>query len=247
MIALFTDFGVQGPYLGQVQIVLQQQAPGIPVVNLMADAPQFSPHASAHLLAALSRHLPPRTVVFAVVDPGVGSSGREPVILCADDRWYVGPGNGLLDVVMGRAAKTAIWRVIWRPSLLSSTFHGRDLFAPLAAKLACGKSPQDPELLGEQWDEALVTEDPGDLEEIIYIDHYGNAMTGIRATKSAQGQLQLSSGSLISAARTFSDVAPGKGFWYANSLGLIEIAVNQGSAAERFELDIGTPIELLQS
>lgn len=244
MIALFTDFGVRGPYLGQVEVVLHQQAPGIPVVNLMADAPRFSPHASAHLLAALAQYLLPGTVVFAVVDPGVGSSTREPVMVLADDRWYVGPGNGLLDVVMGRATSTVLWRITWRPSSLSATFHGRDLFAPVVAKLARSKNLQDKELLGERWDEAVVTTDPGDLAEIIYIDHYGNAMTGIRAIKAGQcRRIRLPRGDLVSAAQTFHDVAPGEGFWYVNSLGLIEIAVNQGCAAKRFKLEVGTPIE----
>ncbi|ADJ28963.1 SAM hydrolase/SAM-dependent halogenase family protein [Nitrosococcus watsonii] len=245
MIGLFTDFGVLGPYLGQVRIVLQQQAPNIPVVNLMADAPRFSPHASAHLLAALGQHLPAGIVVFAVVDPGVGSSDREPVIVCADDRWYVGPGNGLFDVVMGRSVTAALWRITWRPPSLSATFHGRDLFAPVAARLAKAENPLDKELLGQRWDKAVVTEDPGNLEEIIYIDHYGNAMTGICGTKFRQGQLQLPSGDLVSAAQTFSDVDLGEAFWYVNSLGLIEIAVNQGCAAEFFKLDVGVPVKFI--
>ncbi|QBQ56516.1 hypothetical protein E3U44_09300 [Nitrosococcus wardiae] len=245
MIALFTDFGVQGPYLGQVEIVLRQQAPGIPIINLMADAPPFSPLASSHLLAALGQYLLPGTVVFAVVDPGVGSSAREPVMVCADDRWYVGPGNGLFDVVMGRAVSAILWRITWRPSSLSATFHGRDLFAPIVAKLARSKNLQDKELLGKRWNEALVTKDPGDLAEIIYIDHYGNAMAGIRAIKAGQCQrIRLPSGDWVSGARTFHDVAPGEGFWYVNSLGLIEIAINQGCAAKHFKLEVGTPIEL---
>lgn len=245
MIGIFTDFGVLGPYLGQVQIVLQQQVPHVPIVNLMADAPRFSPHASAHLLAALAQHLPLDTVVFAVVDPGVGSSDREPVIVCADDRWYVGPGNGLFDVVMGRSATAALWRITWRPPSLSATFHGRDLFAPIVAKLAGAENPQDKESLGQRWDKAVVTEDPGNLEEVIYIDHYGNAMTGIRGTKFEQGRVQLPSGDLISAAGTFSDVGVGEAFWYVNSLGLIEIAVNQGCAAELLKLDVRVPVKFI--
>jgi S-adenosylmethionine hydrolase len=246
MIALFTDFGVKGPYLGQVQIVLQQQAPDIPVVNLIADAPQFSPHASAHLLAALGQRLPLGTVVFAVVDPGVGSREREPIIVFADSRWYVGPGNGLLDVVMGRATSATLWRIIWQPSSLSATFHGRDLFAPIVAKLAQGEKPYGKEALGEQWDEALIAEDPGDLEEIIYIDGYGNAMTGVRAaTKPSRSRICLPSGDLLSPGRTFGDVDLGEGFWYENSLGLIEIAVNQGCAAIVFKLEVGMPIQFV--
>jgi S-adenosyl-L-methionine hydrolase (adenosine-forming) len=267
VIVLFSDFGVEGFYLGQVQVVLQHQAPGVPVVNLLADAPRFSPRASAHLLASLSQRLPSNTVVFAVVDPGVGSDEREPVIVRADDRWYVGPGNGLFDVVMGRAANATLWRITWRPASLSPTFHGRDLFAPVAARLARGEKPQDRALMSElpllerrisdrmgdkrrgkgilsdRWDAARVIRDPGDLEEVIYIDHYGNAMTGIRASKSEQQQyLRLPNGSLLSGARTFHEVEPGAAFWYENSLGLIEVAVNQGHAAAVLNLNIGASI-----
>lgn len=244
MIVLFSDFGIEGPYIGQVQAVLQQQAPGIPVINLMADAPRFSPAASAHLLAALSQKLPPETVVFAVVDPGVGSAEREPVIVQADNRWYVGPGNGLFDVVMGRAESATLWRITWCPPSLSATFHGRDLFAPITAKLARGEVPDDNESLSKRWDNALVTKDPGNLKEIIYIDHFGNAMTGIQA-KSAQGCLRIPSGDLISSARTFYDSHPGIGFWYENSLGLVEIAVNRGHAANALQLKIGDPVEFV--
>jgi S-adenosyl-L-methionine hydrolase (adenosine-forming) len=267
VIVLFSDFGTQGPYLGQVHVVLQQQAPGVPIVNLLADAPRFSPRASAHLLAALSQRLPANSIVFAVVDPGVGSDEREPVIVRADNRWYVGPGNGLFDVVMGRATQATLWRIIWRPPSLSPTFHGRDLFAPVAARLARGEKPQNKALiselpllerritdrigdkhrskgiLSERWDAAKVVSDPGDLEEIIYIDWYGNAMTGIRAPKSErQPYLRLPNGSLLSSARTFHEVEPGAAFWYGNSLGLIEVAVNQGHAATALGLDIGASV-----
>lgn len=243
MIVLFSDFGIKGPYIGQVQVVLQQQAPGVSVINLIADAPRFLPRASAHLLAALSQSLPPETVILAVVDPGVGSTAREPVIVRADERWYVGPGNGLFDVVMGRAEGPLLWRITWHPVALSASFHGRDLFAPVAAKLARGERPQNNELLGKRCDEALVTKDPGDLKEIIYIDHFGNAMTGVRAGRSKQSRLRLPNGDLVSGARTFHDVAPGVGFWYENSLGLVEIAINQGHAAAAFRLEAGAPIE----
>lgn len=245
MIILFSDFGVEGLYIGQVRAVLQQQAPGVPVVNLMSDAPRFSPGASAHLLAALSQRLPPETVFFAVIDPGVGSTEREPVIVRADKRWYVGPGNGLFDVVMGRAERAALWRITWRPSSLSATFHGRDLFAPVTARLACGETPENNESFGRRWDGALVTKDPGDLSEVIYIDHFGNAITGIRARRSAQSNLRLPRGNLVSGARTFHDAAPGTRFWYENSLGLVEIAINRGHAAADLQLRIGDFVEFV--
>ena len=94
MIALFTDFGLHGPYTGQMKAALHQMAPGTPVIDLFADAPVGNPRASAYLLAVYAAWFPAGTVFLCVVDPGVGGA-RPPVILEADGRWYVGPGNGL--------------------------------------------------------------------------------------------------------------------------------------------------------
>ncbi len=178
MIVTFSDFGVTGPYLGQVRVVLARQAPGVPVVDLLADAPAFNPRASAYLLAALVADLPAATVVLGVVDPGVGTE-RPAVIVRADDRWLVGPGNGLFDVVAKRARARERWSIRWRPERLSRTFQGRDLFAPVAARIAHGEWPEaDP--FG--WGEGELDRLPDDLPEVVYVDPYGNAMTGLRAS-----------------------------------------------------------------
>src|SRR5215469_13416646 len=93
-IALFTDFGLHGPYTGQMKAVLHQMAPTIPAIDLFADAPAGNPKASAYLLAAYAGWFQVGTVFLCVVDPGVGGT-RPAIILEADGRWYVGPGNGL--------------------------------------------------------------------------------------------------------------------------------------------------------
>ena len=134
MIALFTDFGLHGPYTGQMKAVLHQMAPGIPAIDLFADAPVGNPKASAYLLAVYAGWFQAGTVFLCVVDPGVGGA-RPAVILDADGRWYVGPGNGLFELVQRRARKTRSWDIDWKPERLSASFHGRDLFAPVAAML----------------------------------------------------------------------------------------------------------------
>jgi S-adenosylmethionine hydrolase len=91
LIVLFTDFGLQGPYTGQMKAVLHQLAPGIPIVDLFADAPLGNPRPSAYLLAACAAWFPAGTTFLCVVDPGVGGA-RPSIILEADGRWYVGPG-----------------------------------------------------------------------------------------------------------------------------------------------------------
>ena len=103
MIIVFTDFGVRGPYLGQMYAVLAREAPGVKVIELMADAPRFDPRAAAYLLAALTPDFPPPCVFLCVVDPGVGAD-RPAIVVEADGRMFVGPGNGLFELVSRRAA-----------------------------------------------------------------------------------------------------------------------------------------------
>jgi S-adenosylmethionine hydrolase len=155
---------------------------------------------------------------------------------------YVGPENGLFDRITARAREVEAWNIVWEPPRLSATFHGRDLFAPVAAMLASGQaSPDD---LGvpvpvpcRDW--------PDDLARIVYTDRYGNAMTGIRAASLDVGVTFRVQGRTLARARTFSEVPKGQGFWYENANGLAELAVNQGSAAERFRLRPGEPLEVL--
>lgn len=241
MIVLLTDFGLHGPYTGQMKAVLQQIAPGIPVIDLFADAPVGNPKASAYLLAAYAGWFPARTVFLCVVDPGVGGT-RPSIILEADGRWYVGPGNGLFELVQRRAGETRSWDIDWKPERLSASFHGRDLFAPVAGMLARGEPPPG----RPQKDRADRRADwPDDLCEIVYVDHYGNAMAGLRAAMlPANGQLAVAD-RVLERARTFSDLPPGAAFWYENSNGLAEIAVNQGRADCELGLSIGTPVEIV--
>ncbi len=241
MIVLFTDFGLSGPYTGQVKAVLYRDAPGVPVVDLFADAPAFRPQAAGYLLAAYVTEFPPGTVFLCVVDPGVGTETRQPVVIEADGRWFIGPDNGLFNVVVARAQTARRWVITWRPERLSRTFHGRDLFAPFAARLARGELLEG---VGVSLDPSTASDWPDDLPEIIYTDHYGNGMTGLRATiLSRETRLRISD-HLFSWAETFGAVKPGEAFWYENSSGLVEISVNDGSAVEIYGLRIGDRIQL---
>lgn len=237
MIFLFTDFGAEGPYLGQVEAVVRLVAPGVDCVNLVSNAPVGEPRWSSYLLAALSKELPVGSVFLAVVDPGVGGE-RLPVVLKADGQWFVGPDNGLFNTVAVHSADTE-WRVIdWCPEKLSSSFHGRDLFAPIAARIAArdfdwaNHSYETPELLA--W--------PSDLAEVIYFDHYGNAITGIRYRPEYDRKMLCTNGRTLTQANSFCSVPVGGAFWYQNSMGLIEIAVNRGRADLELELKLGMPL-----
>lgn len=237
MIFLFTDFGASDIYVGQVKAVLQEHAPKVPVIDLLHDAPAFNVKAGAHLLAAIAARLPGGSVTLAVVDPGVGGP-REPVAVLADGRWFVGPDNGLISVAAARAKKTEVFSIGWRPKNLSATFHGRDLFAPVAATLAQGNRKE-----AKLKKAALaVSFGADDLPEVIYVDHFGNLVTGLRAGAVPQGRKLVINGRGIPHARVFSEARQGEVFWYANSLGLVEIAANSASAAGKLGIAIGMPV-----
>ena len=241
MIVLFTDFGLAGPYTGQVTAVLHQGAPHIPVTSLFADAPSARPKPAAYLLAAYGPWFPAGTVLLCVVDPGVGSE-RRAVVVEAEGRLYVGPDNGLFDIVMRCAADARLWEIVWRPGPLSPSFHGRDLFAPVAARLAAGASVG--EVARPARDEQASRGWPDDLAEIVYIDHYGNALTGLRGALLPPEARLVAGGRALRSAATFSAVPPGEAFWYVNSNGLAEIAVNGARADDALRLDIGSEIRI---
>jgi len=176
-----------------------------------------------------------------VVDPGVGGE-RPAVIVEADRRWYVGPGDGLFELVLRRARKAQSFDITWRPRTLSASFHGRDLFAPVAAILARGDEPPGrPRPDGA--DRRADWRD--DLAEIVYIDHYGNAMTGLRAAMLSPAAKLGVAGRVLERARTFGDRPPGAAFWYENSNGLAEMAVNQGRANRELGLSIGAAVAIV--
>ena len=240
MIVLFTDFGFGGPYTGQVKAVLNRSAPGVPVFDLFSDAPLQNPKAAAYLLAAHAAWFAAGTVFLSVVDPGVGGP-RAAIALAADGRWFVGPDNGLFELVARRASQTLACDIVWRPAALSASFHGRDLFAPVAGWLAAG-SLQSDALAASGLTRYLDW--PDDLYEIVYVDHYGNAITGIRSGKLAADAILAVGDRIVQHARTFSDVRAGEALWYDNANGLVEIAINQGNAARDLSLDTGTPVAL---
>ena len=235
MILLFTDYGLEGPYIGQVEAVLHQHVPQERVINLLADAPRNNPKASAYLLAAYTRDYPAGSIFFCVIDPGVGSFEDKQVVINIDDCWYVGPHNGLFDIVARRANKVDIWEITSVPEKLSSSFHGRDLYAPTCASIAKGEEPS-----GDKIDWRGRYDWPNQLEEIIYVDHFGNCMTGIFAQDIDKSIEMKVADNVIKSADTFSAVPVGEIFWYQNANGLVEIAINQGNASEKLALTVGS-------
>ncbi|SMH55534.1 SAM hydrolase/SAM-dependent halogenase family protein [Azospirillum agricola] len=243
MIVLFTDFGLSGPYTGQVKAVLARQAPGVPVIDLFADAPAFDPQLSAYLLAAYAPAFPLGSVFVCVVDPGVGTD-RRPLVVEADGHLFVGPDNGLFELVRRRAASVRAWSIDWLPDRLSASFHGRDLFAPVAARLATGREVERTVLP----DGAVARPDwPDDLPRIVYVDVYGNAMTGLRAATLPEDAVLTTGGRTMRRGRTFADAEPGEALWYENANGLAEIAVNRGRADVELGLRVGSEVSITRT
>jgi S-adenosylmethionine hydrolase len=237
-IALLTDFGAGGPYLGQMELRLAALVPDVPVIRLMSDAPAFSPELTAYLLPALTRDIPKQTLYLCVVDPGVGGE-RAALAVAADGNWFVGPDNGLLALVARRALECRVLRVEWGPEQMSDSFHGRDLFAPVAAMVATGAGFEATairvdDLVGCGW--------PDDLARIIYADHYGNLITGLRAEWMDRGTAIQVGGRTLRFARTFCEVPVGAAFWYENAFGLVELAVNRGRADRLLGLTLGDAV-----
>lgn len=223
--------------MGEMLAVLAHEAPEHTALSVMCDLPRWQPRAAAYLIAPLVLRQPPDTIFVAVVDPGVGTPSRRPVWLEADGRILVGPDNGLLDVVARQAREARMREIQWRPSFLSASFHGRDLFAPVAARLAVGGEVASRTMRRRfVWSSRWAP----DLAQVIYVDGFGNCITGLRASVlSHRARLEVG-GWKLGRARTFGDVGAGELFWYANSLGLVEIACNQASASERLGLTVGS-------
>ena len=213
----------------------------MPVIDLISDFPPFRPDLAAYLLPALVRGTPTRTLYLCVVDPGVGTARA---IICArvGSAWYLAPDNGLLSPLLRSTRDhVALWRIDWRPAVASATFHGRDIFTPIALQIAAGSLPAASTPIANSAD-LVGAELPATLAAVCYIDHYGNVVSGMRAGEVDQDAVITVGETLIPRARTFADVALGHAFWYENAFGLLEIAVNQGNAAEKLRLRPGDPL-----
>lgn len=257
LIALLTDFGTHDWYVAAMKGKILGIAPHARLVDITHAIPPGDIAAGAFALEQCWQHFPQGTLFLGVVDPGVGTS-RKAIALRAAGRFFVGPDNGLFSSVPAEHIRE-ITNAEVADFYASNTFHGRDIFAPAAAHLAAGKTAL--ERLGPVLPDLhrLPLLEPSEENELVlgavrYIDHYGNAITnlpGDRFPPEEVGGMELtepsSSGqteAVLPAGRTFGDAAPGEALAYVGSGGLWEIAVNGGSAAERFSLKPGAMVSL---
>jgi S-adenosyl-L-methionine hydrolase (adenosine-forming) len=252
IVTLTTDFGVRDYYVGALKGVILSIAPDARLIDLTHEIPPQDVLAGAFVLRHAAREFPPDTVHLAVVDPGVGSS-RRPLAARGRDQYWVGPDNGLFSFAFD--APDGEVRAIDAPALTgarrSATFHGRDLFAPIAAHLSRGLSLSavgplvtDPvqleELIPQRGDERIEG-------QILHIDRFGNLVTSIAAADLAGWKdglrIHLSADRHLNRlCRTYADVPPGELLALIGSADLLEISVNGGSAARHLGLDRRAPI-----
>jgi len=241
-IVLFCDFGL--PYTGQMKAQILAGAPEHPIIDLFHDVPAHDVRAGSVLLAAHAQDFPPGSVFVCVVDPDVGTDARKPGAVFAGGRWFVGPLNGLFEHTLRRWPDDArAYEITWKPERLSASFHGRDLFAPMAARLALGNMEglNSVDVDGEHRKDL-----PDDVLAVVYADSFGNLMTGIRASSIGPEDGLAVAGRILSRQRTFSSPGGASLFCYENAVGLMEIAANGGNAREILSSEPGAAIKIVQ-
>jgi len=244
IVTLTTDFGLDDWYVAAMKAVLLSHTPAAQLVDVTHTIPAGDIIKGSITLERAIASFPPTTIQLAVVDPGVGSA-RRGLIVRINHQWVVCPDNGLITWAWKRCGGGEAYEITWKPPALSNTFHGRDVFAPVAGMLASfravldlAKPIADPVLLNLQVSS-------GARGEIIHIDRFGNATTNIPAPSiPPNAQVQVG-GLILSIDRTYRDVAPGQPLALIGSSGLLEIAVRDGSAAENHSLNISDALTVV--
>jgi S-adenosylmethionine hydrolase len=259
LITLTTDFGLSDPFVGVMKGVLLARFPAARIVDLTHGILPHWPAEAGFWLSRAAPYFPPGTVHVAVVDPGVGTS-RRILMVDAYEQIFLAPDNGLLGPILEKFSPSGVWELQTerQPALfghrISATFHGRDLFAPVAAALAGGQL-QLPQL-GVQTANWV----PGWIEEpelhankiagvVVTIDHFGNLITNISGEllrRMTDPHVPIA-GKKLAVRRTYGDVAPGEDLALINSFDVLEIARSQGSAADSLGLERGAPVVVQDS
>ena len=269
-ICFLSDFGLDDSYVGVVKGAILSVEPAAPVVDLTHTVPPQDIQAGAYLLMTAVGYFPPGTTYLAVVDPGVGTD-RPAVAVEAADYYFVGPDNGLLSWALLRLARTddvearpegdRLWfgtgvrgvaldePRFWRPSP-STTFHGRDVFGPVAAHLAAGLPLEAlgravPSIRGLPFPSPRIRD--GTVHGlVIYVDRFGNLITNIGSGELGAGaKIRIGNRAIVGLAAHFQTNAPLIAL--IGSSDLLEIAVPNGSAAELLGLGTGAPVEVRPS
>ena len=258
IITITTDFGTKDGYLGAMKGAILAINPYVRLVDITHDIAPFDVMEAAFVLCQTAPFYSENTIHLVVVDPGVGSE-RRGVALKHKGQYYIGPDNGLFTLVLETAHPEELVVLnnpdMYRQTQLSRTFHGRDIFGPVAAHLACGRSLYE---LGDSLDAlsslhwAIPIDDTHGIRGwIVHVDRFGNCVTNIsrnlfmfradgRHTKCYVGNTILDQ-----LCTTYSDVDPGESLFLFGSNDLLEIAINQGNAASLLQVRRGMPVNIM--
>lgn len=253
MIVLLTDFGVTDPYVGVMKGVLCARAPHCAVVDLTHGVVPFNIGEAAYFLESSYQYFPHGTIFCCVVDPGVGSA-RRAIAVQTKHYWFVAPDNGLLSLVLRREKPQRVVEIdnvgTW-VDRVSSTFHGRDIFAPASALLALG-TPIDG--IGKPLTQELVVLEGGEPLAlangwqgiVVSIDHFGNLITNCTREHLGTGGTVISVAGrrIASVQRTFTDAPKGEPVAYIGSGGRVEIALCGAHAAHAWNIIHGDTVVL---
>jgi S-adenosylmethionine hydrolase len=250
IVTLTSDFGLTDFYVAAMKAVLIRHAPDARLIDVTPQVPRHDILCGAITLERAVDGFLPGTVHLAVVDPGVGSN-RRLIVVDVNRQKVVCPDNGLITWAARLHGPAKAHEITWRPEKSpSNTFHGRDILAPVAGMLAAG---HDLTRLARPIDDPIMlNEAPASADarsgRVIQIDHFGNATTNIphKTLRARNGQLIVRvKGRVVGRVkRTYSDVAPGEPLALIGSSGLLELAVRDGSAADRLKLRVGDEVVL---
>jgi S-adenosylmethionine hydrolase len=255
LITLTTDFGTDSPYVAAMKGVILSINPAARLVDLSHDIPPQDLRHTAFFLAEAVPFFPPNTLHVVVVDPGVGSD-RAALYVCVAGQRLLVPDNGCWTLLAeGHAQPRRVLRLaeprFWRATV-SATFHGRDVFAPVAGYLSLGINPNELGPPMTSWVQpnwpAPVKTPQGIAGEVIFVDHFGNLISNIAgATLPAGGsaaQVRVNGVPVPRRVRTYADAGPGDLVALVSSSGLLEVALVQGNAARRLGAVPGTPVDV---
>ncbi|WP_069131147.1 SAM hydrolase/SAM-dependent halogenase family protein [Rhodohalobacter halophilus] len=256
IVTLTTDFGLQDHYVSVMKAVMLEVSPDLRFIDISHQIPPQDIMAGAWVLKNASMEFPPGTVHLVVVDPGVGTE-RHAVAVKIQDQLFVGPDNGIFSLIGDeyeyeayRLSNSKFWKK--KPS---NTFHGRDIFAPVAAHLANGVSLSD---LGEPVEELVtyrwavpISDRDGIQGWVIHIDRYGNLVTNItsemirESVNSSRFRIYAGNTILDKIVPTFNSVEDGEPAAYIGSSDTLEIAINKGNAQEMLGVQKGAQISII--
>src|ERR671912_1463536 len=261
-VCFLSDFGLADDFVGTCKGVMLGIAPGISVVDLTHEVPDFGVETGAEILQHATRYMPADAVYLAVVDPGVGTQRRGVALRTESGALIVGPDNGLLvlaaESLGGISGAVALTEKRFHLHPVSSTFHGRDVFAPVAAHLAAGVEFSD---LGEPVDPSSlirlrpasvrVDEGAGLVTRIISVDRFGNARLSIMHKELGleySDALKVDAGDggmSVRYVETFGSAKPGELVLVPDSHWRLSLAINKGSAAQALALEVGGKVRLI--